>query len=263
VARGIVLNRIKRTWHADVDAFIALTEHSIAKFVAAGLPEDRIHIKPNFCPDTGDSLERPSSSNLALFAGRLSAEKGGDVLIRAWAMTGLRGKAVLYIAGDGPQRAELERCCSELGLSKEEVRFTGRVSHDELLRLMTIARAVLVPSLWYEGFPMVAVEAMSHGRPVLASGIGGLGCTVRDGDNGLLAEAGDAAQLGRNLSFVFRSDELADRLGANARRTYLANYTPDLNFQLLMSVYRIAAARNAATAQRRSAVRLDDVEAFR
>ena len=240
VTRMIVSNRRRNSWGQDVDAFIALTEHSRSKFIAGGLPADRVFVKPNFVEDSHRPGSAPSSSDVVLYAGRLSKEKGVGTLLSAWAGTELRRHGRLVIAGDGPERAALENRALSLGLSSSELSFTGHQPLGELRALMSRARAVVVPSVCYENFPRAVVEAMTSGRPLVVAGLGALAELVQHGRTGLQFSPGDAVALGQALRAILSDDSLADRLGADARAEYLAKYTPERNFEMLMRIYRFA-----------------------
>src|SRR5262249_51119788 len=106
VARMVDIHRRRGTWQHKVDRFIALSEFSKGKFVAAGFPEDRIAVKPNFTPD----LRVPGSAARAgsLYVGRLSEEKGISTLLRAW-----QGLDIpLRLVGDGPLRGAVENAAN-------------------------------------------------------------------------------------------------------------------------------------------------------
>ena len=241
VARMIVSNRRRDTWRRDVDAFIALTEHSRSKFIAGGLPADRIFVKPNFVDDPGPPSGAPSGSDVVLYVGRLSKEKGVGTLLAAWTGTELgRRHARLVIAGDGPERAALEEQASSLGLSPRVATFAGHQSPPNLHSLIARSRVVVVPSISYETFGRVVIEAFCHGRPVIASDIGAIGELVQHGRTGLKFPPGDAEALGETIGTILGDGTLVDRLGANARAEYLAKYTPQHNFEMLMRIYRFA-----------------------
>jgi glycosyltransferase involved in cell wall biosynthesis len=127
VARMIVLNRRRGTWDRDVDAFIVLSHAARERFQTAGFPPECLFLKANFCDDPGEMESPPSASDMVLCAGRLSAEKGINILLEAW--KGQVGR--LVIAGDGPERAALERQARGL----EGVTFLGRVDGAAMDRL--------------------------------------------------------------------------------------------------------------------------------
>ena len=238
VAGMIVANRARRTWTEQVNAFIALSEHSRKLFIAGGIPEARIHVKPNFIEDAVPTGIAPSRSCEVLFVGRLSEEKGVASLLAGWSKSGLGAIARLVVAGDGPERSRLEQQAASLGIASS-VRFAGHLSSTEVMSLLSNARAVVMPSLFHECFPRTLVEAMSAGRPVIASRIGALDELVT-GEVGIMFEPRDTDGIAQALRRCFENPVLADRLGACARIRYLNRYTPDRNFEALMAIYESA-----------------------
>lgn len=227
VASMIAYHRHAGTWRDKVSRFIALTEFSREKLVAAGLPADKIRIKPNFVPDPlRDDLPSGPGSH-ALFVGRLSVEKGVETLLEAW-----RGIDIsLRILGDGPLREELERA------APANVTFLGHRDRGEVFREIAGAAFLVVPSIWYEGFPMTVVEAMAMGKPILASAIGGLQEIVTEGQEGLHFRPGDAADLRRAVEQVRSSPGLLEEMGTRARMRYLRRLSPESNGRLLTEIY--------------------------
>ncbi|MBA4262159.1 MAG: transferase, partial [Comamonadaceae bacterium] len=170
LAGMLTLHRGLGTYQNKVARYIALNEFCRGKFIEGGLPAGRVAVKPNFvdsraAPDTG----RPRSG--LLFVGRLSVEKGVSTLAQAMGKLPLAG---LRVAGDGPQRGELEGL---VGVS-----LLGSLPKQGVMDEMARALALVVPSIWYETFGMVAIEAFASGTPVIASRIGALAELVRDGE---------------------------------------------------------------------------------
>ena len=227
-AAMIALHRLRGTWHSRVSRFIALTNFARSKFIAGGLPADRIAIKPNFA-DVPAGIRRHSQPTGGLFVGRLSVEKGVPILVDAWSGV----QATLTIVGDGP-----------LG---DVVRTSGgQVTHvgwqDRMMTFEAMANAafIVIPSVWYEGFPMVLAEAFGVGVPVIASRIGGLGELITDGVTGLLARPGDAQDLRRKVIWALDHPQSMAEMAENARRMYDAEFTPDRNYEQLLAVYESA-----------------------
>lgn len=206
--------------------FLAVSSFVRAKHVEAGMDAARIIVKPNFAWPA-PRREGPGGPFLCL--GRLSAEKGVEELVRAWRP----GFGRLLVVGDGPVAPRLR------ALAREGVELRGSVPPEEVPALVAGARAVLIPSLCYEGFPRVVVEAYAAGVPVLASRIGALPEVVEEGVTGLLAEPGDPASWAEALERL-RDDELSLRLGEGAYRRWQERYTPEENLRLLEEVYREA-----------------------
>ena len=151
-----------------------------------------------------------------LFLGRLVEIKGVQVLLRSLEN---RRDVQLYVAGDGEKRGELEWMARELNV---DVTFLGRVGRAEKARLLTICDAVVIPSLVMpggrtEGLPVVALEALAAGLPLLASRVGGLSEIIEDGHNGLHFEAGDHRMLAERIEQIAGDRRLLMRLSANAR----------------------------------------------
>jgi hypothetical protein len=145
----VSLHRLVHTWQQAVTIYIALTDFARGKFIEGGLPQEKIQVKPNFMaadPGAGDG-----GGGFALFVGRLTRDKGVEVLLNAWRQ--LKSSMPLKIVGDGPLQETVER----RGESMPNVEVLGRQTSEEVLRLMKAATVLIVPSLWYEGFPMTCV----------------------------------------------------------------------------------------------------------
>jgi len=237
----VMVNRFRHTWERDVDAFVALSAHASRKFVAGGLPPDRLFIKPNFVDDPGPPPLPPSASNTIVFLGRLSKEKGLASLLYAWHKGGLTRYGRLLIIGDGPERSILERQAAELDLPATSVSFAGWKSLSEARKILRTARALVLPSVGNEGFPMSMVEALSCARPVIASRLQGL-LELLPPDN-LSAEPGNAEQWAETLTTILTSPAIADHLGNIGRALYFARYTPESNYETLMRIYHFARER--------------------
>lgn len=215
-----------------VDRFLAVSEFVRGKHVQAGLPSRRVVVKPNFAWPVG---RRAGAGDYFLFAGRLSPEKGVRTLLDAW--HGLPGR--LVIAGDGPEGKELRR------LAPQGVEFLGAVEPHGMPALLAGARALIVPSVWYEGAPRGIVEAYAAGVPVIASSIGALPEVVRDSATGLLFPPHDARALAATVRRL-EDDGESIRLGEGAWKEWRGRYSPEVGLQELESAYRQALSEPAA-----------------
>jgi glycosyltransferase involved in cell wall biosynthesis len=242
VAAMIAVNRARHTWDTDVSAFVAPSRHCADTLVSGGIDARKLFVKPHFTPDPGEPSTPPSASNTALYIGRLSAEKGLPTLLRAWSERRLSATGVLRLVGDGPELAALERQVRELGLDASSVQFLGGVPSSRIPAMIASARCVVAPSLCYETFGRSVMEAFAGGRGVVASAIGAIAEAVEHGKTGLACAPGDSEALGQALESVMRDDALADAFGMAARRQYLARYTPETNYRMLMDIYRAALA---------------------
>jgi glycosyltransferase involved in cell wall biosynthesis len=225
------LHELAGTWNKKIAAYIALTNFARNKFADNGLPRGKIHVKPNFVdPDPG---EREGIGDHAVFLGRLTAEKGLSVLLEAW--TRLELSIPLKIAGDGPLRAELEACAKGRGLT--DVQFLGRLGRSEAIETIKRARFLVLPSLWYEGFPMVLVESFACGVPVLASRLGAMEELVQHGRVGLHFTPGEPSDLAAKATWAWEHPLEMAAMGREARQTYETQYGAEANYQLLMGIY--------------------------
>jgi glycosyltransferase involved in cell wall biosynthesis len=163
-----------------------------------------------------------------VFAGRLTAQKALDVGIEAARRAGV----ALAIAGDGPDRAALER----LG----HARFLGSLQRQGVLELFRAGDAALLSSVW-ENFPHSVVEALAVGTPVIATRTGGVAEVVRDGENGLLVEPGDLAELTAAIERFFGDEGLSEKLRAAAESS-VADYSAERIFGRLEQILIGAAA---------------------
>lgn len=229
VAHMVAQHRKQGTWQHKVNRFIALTEFSKSKFVEAGFPADKITVKANFLHDPLQESSSPhrTSPGFALFVGRISEEKGIKTLLKAWST--LDDQTILKVAGAGPLEALLQ------GLNNVEV--LGLQNADEISHLMWEANFLILPSEWYEGFPLVLVEAFAHGLPVLASRLGSMADIIKDSETGQLFTPGDANDLASKAKSLLENPQYAKRLGDNARSAFLEKYTAERNYEELMAIY--------------------------
>jgi glycosyltransferase involved in cell wall biosynthesis len=231
VARMVDSHRRAGTWRRDVDRFVALTPFARERFVAAGFPAERIRIRANGLPDPGPPSDAPRDG--ILYVGRLSLEKGVLVLAEAAA----RSRARITVIGEGPLAGAL---AGHPGLD-----LRGPCAPDAVQAAMARAVAVVIPSVCYEGLPMAMVESFAVGTPVVASRIGSLASLVTDGTTGLLAEAGDPADLARALDRI-HNDPAAATMGRAARAVYEREWREDVTTRALLEIYREAVAARAA-----------------
>jgi glycosyltransferase involved in cell wall biosynthesis len=239
VALMLQVHRSRGTWTQAISAYIALTEFARNKFIEAGLPAHKIHVKPNFVDlDPG---ERNTAGTYALFAGRLSPEKGVSTLLAAWKR--LNSKVPLWIVGDGPQRAELE--AEVVANDLRHVTFLGRLGANETRAAMREAAFLIVPSVWYEGFPMVIAESFALGVPVVGSRLGSIQEVVTDGRTGRHFAVGDASDLAEKVDWAWNHPAELRVMGMAARLEYERRYTSDKNYSLLTDIYAQVINRNS------------------
>lgn len=231
VAAMIKFNELIGTWQHKVSRYIALTEFARDKFAESGIPLDRIAVKPNFVHHQTVKAKYDPNDRYLLFVGRISAEKGVRNLLQAWSQLEDRGGLRLVIIGDGPEKAELAAAHQQ-----EDIRFLGKQDGDTVLDCMSRAMYVMVPSIWYEGFPMTIVESYSVGTPVLCSRIGALEEVVEDGVTGFHFQHDDL----ENIKTVIRRAVAYENYAAMRQKVaqnYAAHYTEEVNVKQLLAIY--------------------------
>lgn len=238
LALNVALHRWLGTWKHDVDAFIALSDFQKQIMADAGLPEHKIHVKPNFYPGTPPVVPWSEREDYVVFVGRLSAEKGAATLIDAWRQWGETAPE-LRLVGDGPLRSDLEHKAGGL-----PVQFLGQMPADIAQEQIAKAKLLVLPSECFEGFPMVIREAFAFGTPVAVSNIGPLPSIVEDGISGVVFPTAQSREITERVSDIWVQPSELERMGQNARHEFEQKYTEDANYEILMKIYDAAIAEN-------------------
>ncbi|NIA22248.1 MAG: glycosyltransferase [Anaerolineaceae bacterium] len=209
----------------------AVSEAVRGHLLDRGFASDRVLTLPNGIEveaiAAGRPIERgrlglPKDARLLLFVGRLTRQKGLDILLRAFSTIAAEQPQVhLLVAGDGEQGRELEHLSKWLGLA-ERVHFLGR--RDDVAGLLKTAEVCVLPSRW-EGLSLVLLEAMAAGRPVIATRVEGSREVLTDGCTGLLVEPESPAALAEALRRLLGDADLAARLGPAARKRVAGEFT--------------------------------------
>ena len=228
-AAMLATHNFKKTWSKAVSAYIALTGFARDKFIQAGYPGEKILVKPNYLqadPGLGEG-----KGNYALFVGRLSPEKGISTLLEAWRQIG--SELPLQIAGDGPLAPQVETAAAET----EGVSWLKWLPRPEILQRMKDASVLILPSTWYEGFPMILAEAFAVGLPVIASDLGSMSSIVNHQRTGLHFEGGNAGKLAKAVRWWIAHPAETAHMRVHARLEYQAKYTADVNYAELIKIY--------------------------
>lgn len=223
LAGMLTIHRALGTWRNKVTRYIALNDFCRRKFIEGGLPAKRLVVKPNFV----DFPAPPTCQRQGfLFVGRLSVEKGIQVLVDA----ALKLPDLdLKVAGTGPEEHLLARA--------PQLKPLGALSGNQVREQMSQSQALVIPSIWYENFPRTIVEAFGCGLPVIASRIGALADIVQDGVTGLLFNPGDADDLAAKMQWASDNPEQMVIMGLNARALYESQFTAEINYQQLIAIY--------------------------
>jgi len=240
------LHRVTGAW-SPVDLFVCPSRFLADVMSRAGVFPERMRVVNHFVDL--EQLMTSSSSVVAgagageglVFAGRLSPEKGVDVLIEALAL--MRAPATLQVAGDGPARAGLEELAARRAPGR--VVFRGRLPKDELARLVARSAVSVVPSPWHENQPMTVLESFAAGVPVVSSDLGGLPELVRDGTEGRVVPAEDPAALAAALDGLLADPAGARAMGLAARARLASEFSPEAHLGRLAAVYEEARMRRS------------------
>lgn len=237
-AAMVAFHRALGTWREMVDLYVVSTYFYRDKFIAGGLPAERLVVKPHFLDN--DPGAKNGSGDYALFVGRLTAEKGVPTLLEAWSHV---GDIPLKIRGDGALRDQVERF-SKSG----NVQLLPRLRREELFDVMKGARFLIWPSEgYYETFGLVAIESFACGVPVITTGLGAMGEIVKDGKTGIHFQSGNAADLAAKVRWAWTHSEALLEMGRAARAEYEMRYTAAQNYGMLMAIYERAIADGAVT----------------
>jgi len=228
---SISLHRRMRTFD-HVARFLAVSEFVRDKYMEAGFESGRIVIKPNFVPATE---QRHGPGRDFLYLGRLSVEKGLRALMPIWADVPAR----LLVVGDGPERAGLERG------APGNVRFVRSVPESEVPDLLRESRALVLPSICYEGAPRTVVEAFAAGVPVVGSRLGAIPTIVEHGVTGMLAAPAVRDEWLAAVSHLL-DDGVSERMGAAAHQSWSVRFSPSRAAVELESVYNAVLEEHAA-----------------
>lgn len=233
VARMIRRYQGAQRWEDFVDQFIVLTNFAKSIYLRAGIPENKISIKPNFIFHPAGEFNpqlQTRSTRKVVFVGRLSGEKGISTLLKAKKPT---DNYQLNILGDG----ELGDVVKSAAARDKNIVWHGRVSSKEVYAAISDADLLVFPSECYENFPISILEAMAHGRPVVASRIGGIPEIVQDGETGFLFEPGNEHSLSETIQGALGNLEKLRRMGLSARLEFEQKYSPAPNFSQLNAIY--------------------------
>lgn len=198
----------------------------------AGIDPGRLRVAANYV-DVSGAVLKTSAGGPVLYSGRLSEEKGVDVLLGA--AQRLPPGTTLRILGDGPARSELEAAAANSGGASVE--FVGHVSPSSVRRHLAEASVLVIPSRWNENQPLTVLEAFAAGVPVVASEIGGLPEMIRPGVDGLLVQPNDPEQLAHALRTLMNAPEWALEMGRSGRRRAEEEFGPAQHLDRVRSLY--------------------------
>jgi len=228
------LHHLAGTWRSNIHVYVALTEFARNKYIAGGLPAEKIVVKPNFVypsPQPG-----AGQGGYALFVGRLSPEKGIATLLKAWQAAA--HVLPLKIVGDGPL-CDVVDAASRLNPAIE---YLGRRSPGEVTQLMERAEVLVFPTECYEGMPRTVIESFAVGTPVLASNLGATATMVVPGETGFHFTPGSVAELRERVEWCSQNLDQLQAMRPRARQVFENSYTGAANARMLLAIYERARA---------------------
>ncbi len=238
VATMAAVHRGIGTWTREVDAYGAPNRFVHAKFLEAGFHPDTLHVHPYFLsstPAAGDG-----AGGYALFAGRLTPEKGIRTLLRAWEQLG--PEVPLKILGAGAEATSV----AEAAARCPWIEWLGWRPVEEVQSLAGAARFAIIPSVWYETFHRMHLDAFAKGTPVIGSNLGSMQAIIDHRRTGLLFQPGDADDLVRQVRWLLASPpEVYAQMRVAARHEFEAHYTAKASHDRLIGIYAAARERMA------------------
>jgi len=241
---SLLQNQILRLALRNADAVIALTEDM--KNEIRKICRRDIYVLPN-----GIDLERfegllkdemraklqvKTDERLVIFVGRFRPEKGVEYLIKAMEIISQKDRSIrLVLVGEGPEEKNLKSLTEQLKL-KGCVEFVGQIPNERVPEYMVASDVFVLPSL-SEGFPIVILEAMASGLPIVATKVTGLPEIVKDGENGLLVEPRNPQQIAEKVLLLFEDNELREKISRNNKKE-AKKYSWETIVQSLEDIYR-------------------------
>lgn len=233
VASIFKYHKIRRSFYDQIDIYICLNNNQIRLLESIGFDKSRIIKKYNFVSDAEANLKPAKIEGIpkryVVFYGRIGEEKGIRVLMQAWEKLDIP----LVVMGGGPLENEF-KCWAD---KRANVHFLGYTEHNKCLSIVKGAEFVVFPSIWYEGCSMVEIEAMSLGKPLVATDLGFTEEAIIDGYNGVKFRLGNVDSFVNKITELWEEPEKCAKMGMNARHEYEKKYRPEDNYIQLINTY--------------------------
>lgn len=218
-----------------IDYYIAPSKFLFNKLAEYQIPKEKIVLLPYFI-DNKKYKPNYDIGDYVLYFGRLYPEKGLLLLIE---IAKLLPNIKFKIIGKGPEDEKIKRKINEYNLKNIEI-VSKFIPDKELKSFISHSRFIILPSISYESFGISILESFASGKPVIASNIGGIPETVKDGFNGFLFEPGNVEDMANKISKLWNNPELCRKLGKNAREYAEKNFGPEEHYEKLMKIYKKA-----------------------
>jgi len=222
-----IINKNKKNiLFKNIDKFITLTEFTKKKFIDAKVPIDKLLIKPNFLPNKEGNFQSITNKQNAIFASRVSKEKGILTLLKSWKDIEIK----INIYGDGPLLNKIKK-------NSKNIQFHGNCSRDLISDEIHKSKFLIFPSEWFECMPMTILESFRAGTLVLASNIGSIPNIIKDGYNGILFNPNDPRDIKEKVNWVLNNPQKCDEISINAMNDFNNKYSEKVNYKILMKIY--------------------------
>lgn len=208
--------------------FICLTDFNKDKLLTIkSIPEEHVFVKPNFVTTNIDEIV-PNNERLnqVVYVGRLDKLKGVDKLIDAWKNI---DDTKLVICGTGPLKDYVE----EVTKNNTNIEYRGFVDHDSAMKLISESLSVILPTTWYEGFPMTIVESISLGTPIIVSNVGNSKDIIERIDKNLVLNSINKNEIQNCISYIKNTN-----LNNSLRKYYNDNFSFEKNYECLVDIYK-------------------------
>jgi glycosyltransferase involved in cell wall biosynthesis len=219
-------HNLRNTWNKQLDGFICISEFVKSQLQRGGIEHPPLFVKYNFVSTELSPNFLPG--NYYVYAGRLSTEKGIDILLEAFSGS----SRSLKIIGDGPLKHDVLQAAD----SNSNIQYLGKQSLLETYKIISQSNALIFPSKWHEPFGRTIVESFAHGTPVIGAALGGVTELIRDEYNGFLFDPKLPNALKSALD-KFEACKDAVELRKNAFESYKDKFEPESNFKQIMEVY--------------------------
>ena len=221
----------KRNYYlSNVDSFLCLTAFQKNKLVSNGYPSEKIRIVPNsYSEEIPNVNHRSKKGDFVAFVGRISSEKGISLLFEAAdRLPHIPFQLAGYIDEEFKKNLKIPK----------NITLRGMIEQSELTSFYEDARFLVLPSIWYEGFPMVFPEAMAHKLAIIAPNMAGFPEIVHENVNGLLFEPFSASSLAKTIDSLWHNPQLSEKLGINGFKKIQEKYNPKKYYEHLEETYK-------------------------
>ena len=213
------------------------------KLIEDGIQEDKIKAIHNFINLEEYDL-KVEDEGYALYSGRLAKEKGILNLVEAFSNLIINNKnndklnnIKLYIAGNGPEKENIEETIKENNL-EDKIILLGYLNQKDLKEYTRKCGFLVIPSIWYENGPYSVIETQSIGKAIIGADIGGIPEMVINNENGLTYKYNDVKELEEKMKNLFNDLELREKFGKNAKKFAIKEYSPENYYEKIKKIYR-------------------------